>query len=244
MRQSSQTEIGIVLTKQNAVLSTGSKHPIWLVDPLIDKVVDQNADIGLVAPKNKRILSRKPQNSIHPSYNALCRSFLVTCRTIYLPGQEEIVYNPGAQRVMQVLRIKVIVLDSIGRLEEDGILQPLDSMNGILLNFQRKRGRKTLKIILRRSPTLRFQEKLMRILIGKSTELVFDAGAVPRTLAMNTAGEKWRPVESRPKNLMHPLIGMKQITVHLLSAGLNGRGTVKEREALWRNVTSLTSQLG
>ena len=37
---------------------------------------------------------------------------------------------------------------------------------------------------------------------------------------------------------------MKQITVHLLSAGLNGRGTVKERESLRRNVTSLTSQLG
>ena len=190
MRQSSQTEIGIVLTKQNAVLSTGSKHPVRLVDTLIDKVIDQNADIGLVAPKNKRILTRKPQDSIHTGNNTLRSSFLVTCRTIYLPGQEEIVYNPGAQRVMQVLRVKVIVLDSISRLEEHGILQTLDGVNSILLNFQRKRRRKTLKIILRRSPALGFQEKLMRILIGKSTELVFDAGAVPRTLAMNTAGEK------------------------------------------------------
>ena len=45
---------------------------------------------------------------------------------------------------MQILGIEVIVLHRIGRLEENGVFQAFDGMDGLQLHLQRKRGREAL----------------------------------------------------------------------------------------------------
>ena len=59
MRKLRQAEVSIVLTQQNAVFSAGGKHPIRLVHPLIDEVINEYADVCLVPTKDKRILPFK-----------------------------------------------------------------------------------------------------------------------------------------------------------------------------------------
>ena len=47
-----ESEIRIVLTEQDAVLSPGCEHPVGLIDALVHQVVDENADIGDAARKD------------------------------------------------------------------------------------------------------------------------------------------------------------------------------------------------
>ena len=53
MRKGRETEVCIVLTQKNAILCSGGKHAIRLIHPLIDKIVNENANIGLVPAKHQ-----------------------------------------------------------------------------------------------------------------------------------------------------------------------------------------------
>ena len=56
MRKSRETEVRIVLTQKNAILCARGKHPVGLIHSFIDKIVNENANIGLVPPEHQRLL--------------------------------------------------------------------------------------------------------------------------------------------------------------------------------------------
>ena len=244
MGEFGEAKIGIILAKKNTILGTGSEHAVRLIYALINKVINENTNIGLVTTKDKRLLFHEEQMGIHTGNNSLRSGFFIAGGTIHLPCQKEVVHHFGAEGMMQELRVKVVVLDGVGRLKEHGILQTFYRMHSLHLDLQRKRRREALEIVLRRVHTLRFQEKLMRILPGKSSQLVLNAGTITRPLTMNETGEKRRPVKTGSKYFVHLLVGMKKVTIHLHSPGLNGRRNVEIREALGTRVSFLTSQLG
>ena len=216
-----KSEIGIVLPEKNTILGTGSEHAVRLIYALINKVINENTNIGLVTTKDKRFLFHEEQMGIHTSNDTLCGGFFIAGGTIHLPCQEEVVHHFGAERMMQVLRIKVVVLDGIGRLEEDRVLQTFDGMDGIHLDLQRERGRETLQIVLGRVYTFRFQKELVGVLPRKRPQLIFNAGTVTGALAMNESGKKRRTVKTGAKDIVYSLIRMKKIAVHLHSPTLD-----------------------
>ena len=97
MRKSRETEVRIVLTQKNAILCAGGKHAVRLIHTLIDKIVNENANIGLVPAKHQSVFLLQPQMGIHTRHNALGGRFLITGGTIHLTGQEEIFHHLGAQ---------------------------------------------------------------------------------------------------------------------------------------------------
>ena len=44
-----EPQVGIVLAQQDAVLRAAGEHAVGLFGPLGDQVVDQHADVGLIA---------------------------------------------------------------------------------------------------------------------------------------------------------------------------------------------------
>ena len=239
-----ETEIGIVLSEQNAIFGPGGKHPVRLIHALIDKVVDEYANVSLVSAQHQRLMLGHILMGVGTGHNSLRCSLLITGGAIHLTGQEKIVHGLGTQRIMQGLRVKIIVLHRIGRLKENGILKALNGMYGVLLHFQRKRRRKALQVILGGVFPLRFQEKLVGVFIGKSTQLIFYAGAIAGSFAMNASGKEGRAVKAGAENVVHLLIGMQKETGHLLPGGLHRRRDVHKRETLRRGVPFLDPQLG
>ena len=60
----------------------------------------------------------------------------------------------------------------------------------------------------------------MGILVGKGTQLIFDAGTITGTLAMDQAIKERGILESTPKDIMDLLVGMEDIARHLVLACL------------------------
>ena len=141
---------------------------------------------------------------------------------------------------MQILRIEIIVFYRISRLENDSIFEAGDSMKCLQLDIQGKGRREPLKIILRTGPALRFQEKLVGILIGKGTQLVFDGRTIPRPTTMDHPGKQGRTIEAGTKDVMDLFVRMKDKALHLGRPGLDRRRAVQERET----GRSLISNLG
>ena len=96
MRQSSKAEIGIILPQKYPVLRPGGEHTVRLINALIDEIVYENTYIGLVSGEHKRILFLKVQVGINTSHKALTSRFLVSCGTINLTSQKEVIYYLGA----------------------------------------------------------------------------------------------------------------------------------------------------
>ena len=62
------------------------------------------------------------QMGVNTRHYALSGRLFVTCSTIHLTGQKEVRNHFGAQRIVKILGIEIIVFNSIGRLEENSIL--------------------------------------------------------------------------------------------------------------------------
>ena len=69
---------------------------------------------------------------------------------------------------MEVLRVEVVIFNSISGLEYNCFLKTFYMPHCLQLYFQRKRRREALEIVLRRIHTFRFKEELVGIFIGKS----------------------------------------------------------------------------
>ena len=63
-RHSSQSQVGIILSKKKAVLSPAGKHPIRFLSALRYEIVYQHADVSFTPVENQRRLSRKAQGSV------------------------------------------------------------------------------------------------------------------------------------------------------------------------------------
>ena len=59
-----------------------------------------------------------------------CRLF-ITSSSINLTSQKKIVNGLGTQGIMKILRVEVIILHRIRRFKENGVLQTLNSMDGL-----------------------------------------------------------------------------------------------------------------
>ena len=122
VRQLRQTEISIVLTQKNAVFRPRGKHTIRLINPLIDQVIDQHANVSLVPSQHERIFTFQFPMCIDSRHQTLRSSFLVTRRSIDLAGEEQPVDNAGFQGIIQILRIEIVVFHRIGGLEDHTVL--------------------------------------------------------------------------------------------------------------------------
>ena len=135
MRQRGQANIGIILAQQNTVFRSRSKHPVRLIHALIDQVINQDANIGLVPTQHERILPSKLSVRIDTRHQTLGGRFLISRCTIDLASQEKTLDNSRLQGILQILRIEVIVFNCVSWLNEYGILKAGNGVNGLELHF-------------------------------------------------------------------------------------------------------------
>lgn len=97
-----KTHIGIILTKENAVFGSRSKHTVRFVDTFRDEVIDKNADVCLIASEGKGSLSLHCQCSVGACNKALPGGLLIARGPVNLSGEEKPVHKFGLERMAKL----------------------------------------------------------------------------------------------------------------------------------------------
>ena len=203
-----QARIGVVFTQLQPVLGPAGEHPVGLGDPLRDQVVDQHAQISLVAKWQPTGLAFDLQGSIHASKQALRGRLFVARGAVDLAGKEKAVDRLRLERRAQAARVEEVVLDRIAGTQDVRLLQPLHRMQRGQLHVEWQRGGNAVRINLVRRQTLGLQKNLVARLVGKSVHLVLDARAVARAAAFDQAGEHRAAVEAAANDLVGAFVGV------------------------------------
>ena len=98
------------------------------------------------------------------------------------------------------------------------------------LCIQWKRGREALEIVFIDVTTFRLQEKLVRIIVRKYSEFVFDTRTIPWTTSCDQSVQERGVLESGTKDFVDFLICVKDEARHLGIISLNGRRDIQIRK--------------
>ena len=119
-------------------------------------------------------------------------------------------------------RVNTVIFNGVSRSHYPGFFKPGDRMNERKLHIFRQRGRQTLKVHFLRFKSAWLYEELMAFLVGKTHNLIFKAGAVPRTLPLDFSAVKRGAVQIFKYDLFCVLIRICNITAHLVLRRLRG----------------------
>ncbi|MNV41899.1 hypothetical protein D3C71_1335530 [compost metagenome] len=140
------------------------------------------------------VAAQRKQRCVHTRQQPLGRSFFVARRAVDLTGKEKPADRLGLKRALQSTWIKVVVLDGIAGAHDVRIFQATQGMDQIKLDIERQAGRHAVRINLVRIQTFRLQEDLVRFLVCKAVDLVFDGRAIPGAHAFDHAAVHRRTV--------------------------------------------------
>ena len=89
------------------------EQPIGLVYTTCDEVVDQHADVCVVASEHNRLLPMDPPHRIDPGDDTLAGRFFITRRAVDLAGEEEVLDHLHLEPGGELRRWIVVVLDCV-----------------------------------------------------------------------------------------------------------------------------------
>jgi len=134
----SQAQIGIVLAQLQAVFGARGEHAIRLGHTAGDEVVDQHAEIGLVAARTPGLAALRLQRGIGACEQTLRSGFLVAGGTVDLTGKEQPADRLRFQRGLQVARVEVVVLDGVTGAQDVRVFQAADTAHDLQLHIERQ----------------------------------------------------------------------------------------------------------
>ena len=221
-----QAQVGVVLAQQQAIFRAAREHPIRLARAARDEIVDQHADVGLVAARPPRRALLHAQRRIDAGEDALRGGLFVAGRAVDLAREEQAGDELRLQAVLQVARIEVVVLDRVAGPRHVRALEARDRAHQRELHVERQAGRDAVRVDLVRRQAFRLDEDLVRGLVGEAMHLVLDRRAVARADAFDHAGEHRRAVAAGADDLVRALVGRSDVATDLARMiGCAGRGT-------------------
>ena len=203
-----QAQIGVVLPQQQAVFRPAGEHAVRFRDAAGGQVIDQYADIGLVAARAPGFMLPDPQGRVDPGYQSLAGCLFIAGRAVYLAGKKQSGDEPGFQPRVQVTGVEIIVFYGIPRPGDMSLLEPLDRPHQVLLHVIGQAGGYAVGIDFRRGQPFRFDKDLVGCPVGKAYDLVLHRGAVTRADAFNHAAVHGRTIQPGADDVMGTLIGM------------------------------------
>ena len=106
--------------------------------PLGDKVVDHDADVGILAAEDERRLPFCAERSVDAGDDALGGGFLVAGGAVDLSGEEESGVVLGLEAMVKRAGVDGVVLDGIGVGEEFGVGESGNRVNHPFLHVGRQ----------------------------------------------------------------------------------------------------------
>ena len=128
----------------------------------------------------------------------------------------------GLQRALELGRVDGVVLDGVAGAQHLGRLEAGNRGDDRQLHVDGQRGAHAVDVDLVRLQALGFQVKLVRFLVGKFDDLVFDRGAIARADAVDLAAVHRRAMHVFADDAVRFLRGVGDVARHLLLRDLAG----------------------
>ena len=210
-----QTQIGIVLAQQQAVFGTRGEHAVGLLGTAGNQVIHQHAEIGFIAAWRPRRLVTRLAGSIDTRQQTLCRGLFVAGGAVDLPGEEQPAEVLGLQRGAQVTGIEKIIFNGVTGARNVGLLETLHGTHQGQLHVEGQTGGDAVRIDLVRRQSLRFDEDLVRILVGKAHDLVFNRWAVARAHALDDTAVHRRTIQPGTDDIVGVCVSVGNVAADL-----------------------------
>mgnify|MGYP001851183347 CR=1 FL=1 len=190
-----QARVGVVLPQRQAVFRARGHHAVGFVRSLRHEVVDEHADIRLIAPQNEGRQSAQFERRVQPRNQSLRRRLFVAARAVDLPRGVQSFHLLEFEGGEHVQRVDAVVFDGVGVSHDLAMFQPLHRAVHLLLQIVGERGGKPLHIHFGGVRALGFEEELVPLLVGKADDLSLDGRAVARSRGGDRSVIEGRAVE-------------------------------------------------
>ena len=121
-----EAQVRIVLTQGKAIFRPSRHHAIGLSGALGDEIVDQDADVGLIPPQDKRFFALDGKGRVDSRHKPLGRRLFVAAGAVDLPRHVEIRRVGDLKAQSESRSVDGVVLDGIGRAHKFAIFQAVD----------------------------------------------------------------------------------------------------------------------
>lgn len=210
-----EAQVGVVLAQQETVLGTRGEHAIRLRHPARDEIVDEHAEIGLVAPRPPRLMVAQRARGVHARDQSLRRRFLVAGRAVDLSGEVEPGDRLRLERGLERARIEVVVLDGVAGPRNHGTLEAPDRAHELPLHVEGQAGRDAVRVHLDSVEPLGLDEDLVALAIGEAHHLVLDRRTIARPHALDHARVHGRAIERAANELVRASVRIGDVARHL-----------------------------
>ena len=183
-----QACVRVVDSQVKAELGPRGKHAVGLVSSLGDQVVDQNACVSFRAVERERLFVADEAGGVDARHKPLASGFFVARGSVDLTGKVKPLELFDAQRTVEFGGIDGVILDGVAGAQQFGVFKTGNAVYHRGLNLDGKRCAHAIDIDLVRVQALGFKEELMRKLVRKADDLVFDRRAVARSNTFDLAG--------------------------------------------------------
>ena len=211
----SQAQISVVFAQLQAEFGAACEHAVRLGDALADEVVYQHAQVSLVPPRQPGGAPLNLQRRIDAGVQALRSGFFVASGAVDLARKVQAGDGSCLEARAQLPRVEVVVLDGIPGPQDVRLFQPAHGLDGGDLHVIGQGRGNAVWVELMRGQAFGFQKNLVRMLVRKAMNLVFDARAVARAHAVDDAGEHGAAVEPAANDVVRECVGMRDPARHL-----------------------------
>ena len=113
MGQRRETAVGVVVPQQQPIFGAAGEHAVGLVDAAGDEIIDQHADVRLIAVEDERLAAGKSEGRIGAGHESLSGGFLVAGGAVDLTGEVQTGDVLRFERRLQLVGRSEVVLDGV-----------------------------------------------------------------------------------------------------------------------------------
>ena len=235
-----KAQIGIVGPQDETVLGPAREHAVGFSGSPCDQIIDHDAEIGFCPVKPYARKTSSEARRVDPGDQSLARRLLVSRGAIDLARQEQ-TRNPRClQRVIELARIDVVVLDGVAVTQDSCSAQTRYRDDEGLLDVARQRRGNAVRVDRRGPEPLGFQKDPVAFPVAEPHHLVLDGRAVAGTGTVDSAGVDGCTVKIGANDVVRGLRGRRHMTGNLRHRD----GVRQPRERLRRIVSGLDLQGG
>ena len=185
-------------------------HAVRLVGALGDEVVDEHADVRLVAREHDGLPSFESERGVETRDEPLRRRLFVSAAAVDLTREIQSADELALEGGQKGGRVYAIVLDGVGVFGKTAMREPGHGAIHRLLDVVRQRTAHALDVHLVAVQPLGLDEDLMPLLVAETHDLVLDGGAIARSYAADAAVVKGAAVNVGEDDLVSAGVGVSE----------------------------------
>ena len=191
------------MRRRSRCSGAGREHAVGLQTAGRRQVVDQHADVGLLARQDERALATHPTGRVDAGHDALRRGLLVAGRSVDLAGEKQPLHPLRLQAAAELGRLDEVVLHGVAGPQHHRPFEARQGVHQALLDDGRETHRIAVDVDLLDVEPLGLENEQMPLAVRKPHHLVLERGAIAGADTADLAVEEGGLADVGPDEVVH-----------------------------------------